>query len=414
MTFAKHSKLRLTAAALTCASFVALVHSGCGGDDGKEGSTIDTGGSAGYGAATGSGGSGAGIQTDGSAASSSGGSAASPNEDACASVEVAGTLVPSHLLFVVDRSGSMNCNLPSDGQTTAECEAKPAPEFPGLPSKWDLTRDALKTALDALSTAGNVGAGMVAFPIPASNCGVSTAPDVALQTLDSTQNAVMHSFLDGISPKGNTPLAGATILGYAYLFDQLKQKTLSGNLFLVLITDGFETCKASEISKLLSADVPNALLVNIRTFVIGVPGSEDGRALLSQMAFNGGTPGAPGCVHDASPQNVGDCHFDMTTTANLAQDLEAALAVIAGEALSCELDMPQPPPGAEIDYASVKVKNNGNEIPKDDSAPCGQGANGWQYNATKTKVFLCGSACDDAKKPGVKLSIDLGCVSGIH
>jgi hypothetical protein len=135
------------------------------------------------------------------------------------------------------------------------------------------------------------------------------------------------------------------------------------------------------------------------------------------MAFAGGTPKTSTCAHDptqSGPGNAGDCHFDMTTTTNLSQDLQAALAVISGAALSCELDVPAAPAGTKIDYNSVKVKNNGVDITKDESKPCAQGANGWQFDASKTKIFLCGTACDDARKPGVTLSIDLGCLIDVR
>jgi hypothetical protein len=395
-------------------SIAGLAFAGCGGDDDNGESVFDGDGGTGTGGSN-QGGSGGGINVGGSSADGGinlGGGANASGDGSCASTVVNGTLIPANLLFVVDRSGSMNCNLPTDGQTTAECEVTPLPEFPSLPTKWELTRDALKTALDDLETAGNVGVGMVTFPIPTTNCTPTATPDVAITALDATHNTSLHTFLDGVNPKGLTPLAGATILAYQHLLEELKAATEPANYFVVLITDGFETCNTAVIPKLLGEDVPTAYGINIRTFVIGVPGSEDGRALLSQVAYLGGTPVTPGCTHTATPANVGDCHFDMTTSTNLSADLAAALAVISGQALSCELDMPAAPPGKKIDYDSVSVKNNGADVTKDDSGPC-DSANGWQFSADKKKIYLCGTACDDAKQPNTTLSIDLGCLGGI-
>ncbi len=410
---------KIKSAAFAVAATLTFAYSGCGGDPNVD-STFGTGGGAAD-SGTGIGGTGndGGIQFGGSGGgvgATGGGGGGGTTGDACASTVVGGNLVHANLLFVVDRSGSMNCNLPTDGQSTAECEIAPAPKFPAKPTKWELTRDALKQALDDIQAGGNASVGMVSFPVPGSECIPTDTPDVPVAPMDATQNTALKSFLDGISPKGKTPLVGATVLSYKHLYDQLKAGTLTGNLFVVVLTDGFETCKESAIPGLLASDVPNALAVNIRTFVIGVPGSEDGRALLSQIAYKGGTPTSSSCTHDPSPPgpaDVGDCHFDMTTSTNLSQDLQAALAVISGTALSCEIDMPAVPASKKIDYDSVKVKNNGADIPKDDSTPCDQGANGWQFNATKTKILLCGSACDDAKKPGTTLSIDLGCLSSV-
>jgi hypothetical protein len=51
----------------------------------------------------------------------------------------------------------------------------------------------------------------------------------------------------------------------------------------------------------------------IRTFVVGVPGSEPARTVLSSIAKQGGTA-ADGC----DPQ-LGNCHFDMTMAKDLVQ-----------------------------------------------------------------------------------------------
>ena len=60
---------------------------------------------------------------------------------------------------------------------------------------------------------------------------------------------------------------------------------------------------------LVDDEVPKAAGagVGIRTFVIGAPGSESARTVLSKLAQNGGTA-PPGC----DPEQ-GNCHFDMTT-----------------------------------------------------------------------------------------------------
>ena len=58
---------------------------------------------------------------------------------------------------------------------------------------------------------------------------------------------------------------------------------------MILLTDGSETCAPSVLAPLVDTDVPNARLFDIRTFVIGAPGSEQARRLLSRVAFEGGT-----------------------------------------------------------------------------------------------------------------------------
>ncbi|MBK7582216.1 MAG: VWA domain-containing protein [Myxococcales bacterium] len=390
---------------------------GAGNSSGTGGAGGGTGGST---AGGGSGNTGGGISFGGSGGSNTGGA----QGDACASTVVNSDLVPANLLLVIDRSGSMNCNLPSDGQASTQCENFPAPIDTTKPTKWALTKTALEQAIDDMALAGTTSAGMVVFPRPASDCNVTQTPDVPIQPLVVQQVTDLKNFLGGVTPKGKTPLAGATILSYAHLYDLLKSGTLTGNLFVVLLTDGFETCAPGELPKLLTTAcdpnapgslpcVQTAQLVNIRTFVIGVPGSENGRALLSQIAYEGGTAKTATCTHNATPNDAGDCHFDMTKSANFSADLKAALQQISGTVLSCEVAVPKAPPGKKINANDVKVKVTGTEVPQDNSATCDK-ANGWQFSADKSKIFLCGSACDDAKKPNAKIELDLGCLQDIR
>lgn len=408
--------------ALAGSAALAFAYFGCGSDDGGGGEAGSGAANSGGGGAAGnaaggtsaggggSGGTGAGINVGGSDSGNTGGGAG----DACASTIVDSKLVPANLLFVIDRSGSMNCNLPSDGQPSSQCDLFPKPIDTTKPTKWALTKTALQTAVDDLETSGNVSAGLVVFPRPNTECGVTQTPDVPIQTLNAAQNTALDTFLDGVTPIGGTPLAGSTILSYAYLYDLLKAGTVQGNLFVVLLTDGYESCALAELDKLINQDVPNASnLLNIRTFVIGVPGSENGRALLSQIAWQGGTPKTTSCKHSPTPADVGDCHFDMTTSPNFAQDLKTALTQISGAVLSCEIDVPAPPPGKKINYNNVKVSVSSNPVPQDNSTTCDQ-ANGWQFSQDKTKIYLCGTACGEAKKPGAQIALDLGCLSDIR
>lgn len=409
---------------------LAFAFAGCGSDSGGSGTAggggSGTGGSGAGGSGTGGislggsgGGSGGGISFGGGGSGTGGSSS-----DACASTLVQGDLVPANLLLVIDRSGSMNCNLPSDGQSSVECETFPAPKNASLPTKWALTKTALEQAIDDLALAGNSNVGLVMFPRPATDCSVTQTPDVPVATLDATHATTLKTFLGTVSPKGKTPLTGATILSYLHLYDLLKNNQLNGNVFVVLLTDGYETCATAELPKLLTAPcdsndptskpcVQTAKSVNIRTFTIGVPGSEDSRALLSQVAWEGGTAKSSTCTHAATPKDVGDCHFDMTKSTNFGTDLKAALAAISGTVLSCEVDVPKPPAGKKINPNDVKVKVSGTEVAQDTSTTCDK-ANGWQFNQDKSKIFLCGTACDDAKKPNAKIELDLGCLQDIR
>jgi len=379
------------------------------------GSSPDASHTGGTGGTGGSGGGGAG----GTAGAGTGGVAGTgiidPGRDAgtpsdaggCASSTIKADLLPANLLFVIDRSGSMNCNLPPI-TSSSDCEAKPARVDATKPSKWEIIRDALKSAFAALPP--TAGAGISYFSND-DECGVQSAPSVAVKRIDPAQVAALGASLDAMVPGGGTPIVGATILGYKHLHQQLFEP---GGDYLVLLTDGSESCTPADISGLVSTQVPNALLVGIRTFSIGAPGSEGARGLLSQIAFAGGTASSATCDH-AGTKDVGDCHFDMTTSQDFAGDLRKALATITGKALTCTFDVPTGPAGVPVDRTKVNVNftpGGGEPVPilQDNTALCDQGADGWQYADNESKIILCGPTCAKVKSdPTARIDIVLGC-----
>ncbi len=421
-------RLSISLAALTTALALA---SACGSsNDDSSGSSSESGGAAG--AATGgdaSGlagdtGNGGSLGNTGGGSSGSGSTGTGGNKDECAASEQNAKLTPANLLFVLDRSGSMNCNAPEDDpQHDALCETQPVKRVQNAPSKWEMTRDALKGALGSLEGAENVRVGVSMFPKPHATleCSVEEDPDVTLERLTSRHKSDIDAFLDDVSPGGKTPMAGASILSYKYLSEELVARKLEGNTFVVLLTDGAETCTNEATSEeFVEIDVPNATLFNIKTFVIGAPGSAPARAMLSDVAFNGLTPQSDTCVHGGDAPDVGNCHFDMTTSTNFEADLAAALEEITNDkTLSCVFDVPQSSGGQRVDLNKVNVtftpsSGDAVNIRRDDTAPCSDGANGWQYSSDKTRIHLCGEACDEvqADQDG-EVRIVLGCPTQI-
>ncbi|MBX3262592.1 MAG: VWA domain-containing protein [Labilithrix sp.] len=330
---------------------------------------------------------------------------------ACATSTVEAKRAPANILFIIDRSGSMNCN-PPPTTDSATCEQFPVTADSTLPSKWSITRDALKSAIAAMPATNSVG--LTYFNVD-NDCGVQATPSVAVAQVDATQQTLLEASLDGVQPQGLTPIVGGVTLGYQYL----HANTFTGKKFLVLITDGAETCAPEQQGDFVATTVTNAALVGIRTFVIGAPGSEGARAFLSQVAWNGQTAKSATCTHAAAPANVGDCHFDLTNAStNLAAQLNAALDQISREALGCEYDVPSPSSGT-LDYDLVNViydPSNGppRTLKQDTSKPCAGGADGWQYSSDRKKIFLCGAACTAVKSdPNGNVSIALGCATDV-
>ena len=369
--------------------------SGAGGAGGSGAGGNATGGT---GATGGAGGTGIIVSPDSGPASDAGG---------CASSTVKAELIPANMLFVIDRSGSMNCNLPPT-TSSSDCEANPNRADPMRPSKWEIVRDALKAAFASLPATASAG---ISYFSNDDECGVQSMPNVAVKAIDAVQVAALSASLDAMKPAGGTPIVGATILGYKHLHQQLA---LPGSDFLVLLTDGSESCTPADVPGLVSTQVPNAFSVGIRTFSIGVPGSEGARGLLSQIAFAGGTAASPTCDHSGT-KDVGNCHFDMTTSQDFAADLRKALATITGKALTCTFDVPEGVAGIPVDRTRVNVNftpSGGAAAPivQDNTAPCDQGADGWQYADAETKIVLCGPICGKVKSdPLARIDIVLGC-----
>jgi len=378
---------------------------GTGGGSGATG-----GGSVGGSSTGGTGG------TQGTAAGAAGAGAEPGEMQECATSTQAARLTPANLLFLIDKSGSMNCNPPEgDAALNERCAYKPIQEDMSKPSKWEVASTALASALDTLAGQSNIRAGLTLFPIEDA-CGVSADPAVEIDKLDSGQRTAIASELDGVSPAGETPIAGATILSYQHLSDLIRNRKLAGNTFVVLLTDGAETCKESELEKLVTTDVPNARLFNIRTFVIGAPGSEQARSLLSRIAWEGGTAAKSSCNHDSDPPDQGDCHFDMTTSENFAKDLNAALEAISRtKVLACEFDVPTNQDGRGVNLDEVNVtfkpgKGDAETIGFDDTAASCDKADGWMYSDDRTKILLCGEVCDRVQAdPQGEVRIALGC-----
>lgn len=123
--------------ASTAAATVALSAAACGGDDAI--SQFDGGSAQPDSGSSGSSGN-LGIGDDGGNNRSD---AAFNADAACAVTTVEAKRAPASLLFVIDRSGSMNCN-PPPTTTSAVCEQFPITADTTKASKWTITRNALK------------------------------------------------------------------------------------------------------------------------------------------------------------------------------------------------------------------------------------------------------------------------------
>jgi hypothetical protein len=243
------------------------------------------------------------------------------------------------ILILVDRSGSMNCNLPPT-TTSTDCEAMspPAKVDANQPSKWEVIAQTLTQSLGELAMLDgsvHVRAGLSFFSVDGV-CSATSAPTVPVDVATPSQLDAIGQALTKQTPKGGTPIVGATVLAYKHLYQTLA---VTSNAHVILITDGKDSCSAyyaaqpsigpdDQVAKLISTQAPAALGVGIKTWVIGAPGSEVARSMLSSLAVAGGTRRSDGCTPGtAADPTVGDCHYDMTT-GDLQSTLSAALQQI--------------------------------------------------------------------------------------
>jgi hypothetical protein len=249
------------------------------------------------------------------------------------------------VLFLIDRSGSMNCNLPPT-TASAECEAMspPAKVNEAEKSKWEIVSEVLGASLDLLVTTDpdiRVRAAATYFSVDG-NCGATSSPSVPMAAVSDELLGAIRSSLAAQKPAGGTPIVGGSMLAYKYLYQTLA---VDGNAHVVLITDGADSCGSyysanpaigpgDHIADLIGVQAPKAAGYGIQTWVIGAPGSEPARATLSNLAIAGTTRRSDACVPgSASDPTVGDCHYDMTT-GDFRTALEGALAHIM-EVVTC-------------------------------------------------------------------------------
>ena len=281
--------------------------------------------------------------------------------DACETSTAFAEPLPATLLFQVDTSGSMNCAADDAGCLTGEPTADPDD------SRYDVFRQVLGQALMSLPDSSRVG--LMHFPVTFS-CAQNTT-DVAIDELGTTRGPI-GTALASITPEGITPTHDAV----AFALDRLRARTDEDDRYLVLATDGASTvclgCDAAcsfdaldDDNEDMIAAIAAAAGESIPTFVIGVPGSQSFREILSRMASAAGT-GRAGCS-DAGPTY---CHYDLTDPSlDFGTALRDTLAAIGESVVSCEYPIPPNPDGA-FDATKVNVRLTGDDgsessIPRD-------------------------------------------------
>ncbi len=374
------------------------------------GGTGGTAAVAGYGATGGIGGWGGWAAVDGGAATGGiGGTAGSttdggdcpvgercgptgPDDPGCGTLtleaEIEEIIMPGNLLVIFDRSGSMK------------------EEWGGTP-RYEVAGNALINALTPLQDSLTVGG--VFFPSPSSgqsmcDCGnwVNWIPggcclgdsSCTVNTIDQPDQISFRpgaQFVAEVPARwqgsGGTPLQQAV----ASAAQALANAVYDGPMSVLIVTDGAPTCD-SEDQPVLD-QVTQWAAAGIKTYVVGLPGSEGARNLLNQIAMLGGTMS----------------YIDPADAADLEMRLSAIVSsTVQGGFDSCSITLS--PPAEVPDDLQLVVVENGMEL----EAPrvFAGNAGGWSVTPDGVNVELTGAFCDNAQAGTyTELRFKFGCVS---
>jgi hypothetical protein len=339
---------------------------------------------------------------------------------ACDGWSVEPEMTPSAIVFVVDVSGTMNSSAASTGDD----------------SKYEVTRDALKSALASLPDELQVG--LTFFPNMNNGGSRSEAADLSpcidqsddvlvsvLGASGSEQRSAITAALDRVQPNSR----GATPTHDAFNIARNMLATLPNDVskYAAILTDGqptlLEGCygraapKAPEDAQPIIDAIGAAYdSLSLKTFLVGSPGSEknegtgeDARGWLSAAARAGQTSTSSDCS-DVGPNF---CHLDMTQAADFGVALAAGLeSIVKRVVVECLYDVPAAPAGQTIDAsttnliygdgsgASYVVLQNGAE-------KCDKG---YHFINDMKQIEICGSTCDQlTQNPKASLDLLFGC-----
>lgn len=326
--------------------------------------------------------------------------------------------VPGNVLFLMDRSGSMQIKL-TNGDT-----------------RWTDTKTGLFNLLQSLP--GTTRAGAMMFPqgdAPIQCCWISSSindvtcscatgqlPGIANRCDPATYAVPVP--VAAISPQQvsdieayvsssdadfywGTPLAPALQAA----IDQQKASPNDGTKSVVLLTDGYPTScdstqnpSANDIQHVIDAAASGSQ-DGVRTFVLGVIDGTKGAkpAYLSPIAEAGGTSRTPNCT------GTDDCFYALNNK-TFAQDLQAAFDEIQLQAFDCSFDVPQPQGGAP-DFTKVNVQlqtqQGTQQVLRDTTHQ-----DGWDYLPNQKHLQLYGNACTELKTD-VKNQVEIvvGCIT---
>lgn len=370
----------------------------------------------------------------------------------CGADQFDATLVEPNVLFVLDRSGSMNECVSGDDTSTR---------------KWPYAVSAIDRIVQ--DHAGKIRFGLTTYPefceedmeacssscsssctnsysctINGSSYGNCSAGIVDIVVGDDQGTGDLRQlFADTLAanfPGGNTPtgkaLRAVAADRFGHGLPSVSDTVVRGN-YIVLVTDGDANCDGTQVTGCTyddvrdnSSDRVSRCKVNlalqalrdlspaIETFVVGFNFTSVNRALNCHAVYGGRPRQVGACVGlDASSYTPARCIYGtssqrmQTTTAcyyeaSNADQLSAAFDEIAGQIASCTFALGRTPP--DLDKLFVYL---------DYGAPTGRvlvprnsGSNGyWAYDGGAGQITFVGQVCNDVQAADATPFIVYGC-----
>lgn len=319
--------------------------------------------------------------------------------EACASATEQAELSPVYLVFLLDESGSMG-----DGKHGDRTK------------KWDPVTAALNAFFADKDSSGLI-ASLSLFPLNknttmgeadpklAADCASKAygKPEVEPRPLPDAD--AFKTAIDKLAPPNEygTPTLPA-LVGTIDYAESLIKEDASRKVAIVMVTDGEPNgCEGNTVDATSKAAAKVA--DHLPTYVIGVGEKLEA---LNSIAKGGGTDKAFIINSDDPAQ----------TPEKTQAELLAAVNLIRGKSISCELPVPAPPAGKKLDPNKVNVHFTPTGQ-ADESLPYGEACGGkvaWHYDdaAHPTKILLCDDTCNTVKADATgKLGVEFACVDRV-
>jgi hypothetical protein len=350
--------------------------------------------------------------------------------EACNSTNMSAVYRDIHMLIVLDKSGSMD-------QSPVGFNGK---------TKWAATKEALTAAL--ASSTNQVRYGLVMYPysegepIPA-ECGLrccelpvgGAAVNVPIKDASESVPAILEKLAD-TNPGGGTPTAKALAAAYDYYKTGAGVNLPAGDRYVMLATDGGPNC--SDATKCESATCtadmdkqgscgtktvnccaeslassgggPTLCLdetgvldqikklreEGIKTFVVGIPGTENYKTYLTRFADAGGAP---------DPKNEALKYYEVTAAQGVEGLTQTFKSITESLVRSCDVKLASAP----VDSGKLNVAVECQLLQQ------GEGdAVNWVYNenADDPIIAIKGDTCTRIETQGVtRIDVIEGCTT---